>query len=107
IYVTPPGQTEKTIGTNFAFRTEQANVTSLNYWNLWESAGSHTVCNVAISPLSSYTYSQSAYYAYSQSAYYTYSQAAYYAYSQSAYTTGVNYYVSTIGNDSWDGTSPP
>ena len=32
-YVTPAGGTEQTIGLNYAFRTEQAGVASLNTWN--------------------------------------------------------------------------
>jgi hypothetical protein len=32
IFVTPPGGSELTVGTNYAFRTEQASVTSLNNW---------------------------------------------------------------------------
>lgn len=48
-YVTPAGLSEQTIGTNYAFRTEQATVTSLGYWNVEADSGSHTVCNVAIS----------------------------------------------------------
>jgi hypothetical protein len=34
IYVRPPGGSEITFGTNYAFRTEQAGVTSLNNWNI-------------------------------------------------------------------------
>ena len=108
IYVTPPGQTEKTIGLNYSFRTEQAAVASLNNFALVDTSGSETVCNLTISALSYaysqssyYAYSQSAYYAYSQSSYYAYSQSSYYAYSQSAYVSGVNnYYITTTGSDS-------
>ena len=32
IFVTPAGGTEQTVGTNFAFRTEQNTVTSLDWW---------------------------------------------------------------------------
>ncbi|MDB5801223.1 MAG: Chitinase [Rhodocyclales bacterium] len=32
-YVTPPGGTEKTIGSNYAFRSEQASITSINNFN--------------------------------------------------------------------------
>jgi hypothetical protein len=51
IFVTPPGGTELTVGSNFAFRTEQNTVTSLNYWGDFVDssgsggAGSVTVCN--------------------------------------------------------------
>jgi hypothetical protein len=37
------------IGTNFAFRTEQAAVASLDTINLNAAAGTHTVCNVQVS----------------------------------------------------------
>ncbi len=37
------------IGTNFAFRTEQATVAALDTINLNAAAGTHTVCNVQIS----------------------------------------------------------
>jgi len=47
-YVTPAGGSEATIGTGFAFRTEQATVTSLANWALFSDAGTHTVCNFAI-----------------------------------------------------------
>ncbi|PYP55613.1 MAG: hypothetical protein DMD44_14600 [Gemmatimonadetes bacterium] len=47
-YVTPAGSAEQTIGTGFAFRTEQAGVTSLANWTLTAITGSHTVCNFAI-----------------------------------------------------------
>jgi hypothetical protein len=32
IYVTPPGGSELTVGSNYAFRTEQNTVSALNYW---------------------------------------------------------------------------
>jgi len=52
IFVTPPGGTELTVGTNFAFRTEQNTVTSLNNWgdfvdNASGGAGNLTTCNFA------------------------------------------------------------
>jgi hypothetical protein len=49
-YVRPAGGTEKTIGSNYAFRTEQANVTNLNNWggNINSSNGTLSVCNVDI-----------------------------------------------------------
>jgi len=47
-YVTPAGSAEQTIGTGFAFRTEQAAVTSLANWTLTAITPSHTVCNFAI-----------------------------------------------------------
>ena len=48
IYVTPPGGTEQTVGTNFAFRSEQNTVTSLDYWGAYAETGSVTVCNFTI-----------------------------------------------------------
>jgi hypothetical protein len=48
IYVTPGTGTELMLGTNYAFRTEQAGVTALNWWGLDVNAsnpGSITVCN--------------------------------------------------------------
>ncbi len=47
-YVTPAGSAEQTIGTGFAFRTEQSGVTALASWALTANTGSHTVCNFAI-----------------------------------------------------------
>src|ERR1041384_7372709 len=47
-YVTPAGAAELTIGTGFAFRTEQSGVTSLANWALTAITGTHTVCNFAI-----------------------------------------------------------
>ena len=48
IYVTPPGASEITLGTNYAFRTEQASVSSLNNWALYADAGGASVCNFAV-----------------------------------------------------------
>lgn len=48
IYVTPPGGTELIVGSNYAFRTEQNTVTSLNYWGAYVAstgAGTLQVCN--------------------------------------------------------------
>ncbi len=42
-YVTPSGSTEQTIGINYAFRTEQAGVTSLNTMNIDANNGSLVV----------------------------------------------------------------
>jgi len=47
-YVTPAGGTEQTIGTNFAFRSEQAAVTSLGSWTWHAESGSATTCNVSV-----------------------------------------------------------
>jgi len=51
VFVTPAGGTERTVGTNFAFRTEQNTVTSLDWWGTVvnaSTAGSTTVCNFTI-----------------------------------------------------------
>jgi hypothetical protein len=52
VYVTPAGGAEQTVGTDFAFRTEQNTVTNLNNWaaTLTSSgaAGSNTVCNFRV-----------------------------------------------------------
>ena len=48
IYVTPPGASEITLGTNFAFRSEQASVASFNNWGLFTDAGTHQVCSFAV-----------------------------------------------------------
>ncbi|MBI3548191.1 MAG: fibronectin type III domain-containing protein [Elusimicrobia bacterium] len=48
IYVTPPAATELALGSNFAFRSEQAALSTLNNWALWASAGSHQVCAFAL-----------------------------------------------------------
>lgn len=47
VFVTPPGGTEQTVGNNFAFRTEQNSVTSLDHWGVYAASGSDTVCNFA------------------------------------------------------------
>ncbi|HKQ72659.1 MAG TPA: PQQ-dependent sugar dehydrogenase [Blastocatellia bacterium] len=54
IFVTPAGGTERTVGSNFAFRTEQVSVPSLNSWAVWVSptpSGSTTVCDFVVSPV--------------------------------------------------------
>ena len=48
IFVTAPGGVEQTVGSNFAFRTEQNTVTQLNNWGIFASAGSATVCNFTL-----------------------------------------------------------
>ena len=45
VYVTPPGQSERTLASGYAFRTEQAGVTSLASWALYSDAGTETVCS--------------------------------------------------------------
>jgi hypothetical protein len=44
IYVTPAGGIEQAVGVNYAFRTEQATVSSLNNWSLFSDAGSMQGC---------------------------------------------------------------
>jgi len=51
IYVTPNGGAQLTVGTNYAFRTEQAKVASLDHWGVrvnTSPGGTMTVCNFAI-----------------------------------------------------------
>jgi hypothetical protein len=48
IYVTPAGQDEITIGTNFSFRAEQAGVTSLDHWDAISQVGTLALCNLVI-----------------------------------------------------------
>jgi parallel beta-helix repeat protein len=51
IFVRPAGGAEQTVGTNFAFRTEQNTVTGLDWWGTFVNAstpGSATVCNFTI-----------------------------------------------------------
>jgi Domain of unknown function (DUF4955)/Immunoglobulin domain/Pectate lyase superfamily protein len=51
IFVTPAGGAEQTVGLNYAFRTEQSSVTSLNNYGVFlntSPAGSVTVCNFAV-----------------------------------------------------------
>jgi hypothetical protein len=50
VYVTPPGQTATLLGSNFAFRSEQSAVSSLDSWGLLAESGSHQVCNFVITP---------------------------------------------------------
>jgi len=49
VFVTPPGGTELTVGSNFAFRSTANTMTSLNDWNLDvdpSNAGSLTANNL-------------------------------------------------------------
>ena len=48
IYVTPAGQTEIAIGTNYSFRTEQAGITSIDHWDATSQAGTITLCNMVV-----------------------------------------------------------
>lgn len=47
-YVTPQGGSEQTIGTNYAFRTEQNSVASLNYVSTHSGDGSSQICNISM-----------------------------------------------------------
>lgn len=55
-YVTPPGGTETLLGSNYAFRTEQSGVTSLNNMGIYvdppdySGVGSISVCNFTVAP---------------------------------------------------------
>ena len=44
VYVTPEGGEEQAIGADYAFRTEQASVSSLNNWSLFSESGAMRVC---------------------------------------------------------------
>ena len=44
VYVTPSGGVELAVGLNYAFRTEQATVSSLSYWSMWSDIGSMQGC---------------------------------------------------------------
>ncbi len=44
LYATPTGGVEQAVGVNYAFRTEQATVSSLNYWSMWGDIGSMQGC---------------------------------------------------------------
>ncbi len=48
IFVTPQGGSEITVGTNFAFRSEQSAVTSLSSRGIWSGTGSLNVCGFAV-----------------------------------------------------------
>src|SRR3989442_1277851 len=47
-YVTPFGGTEVTIGSGYAFRTEQSAVTALANWAAYTSTGTLTLCNFSL-----------------------------------------------------------
>jgi len=48
IYVTPAGQAEITVGTNYSFRTEQLGITSIDHWDATSSVGTITLCNMVV-----------------------------------------------------------
>jgi hypothetical protein len=48
IFVTPQGQDEITLGTNYSFRAEQAGITSLDHWDAISEVGTIALCNLVI-----------------------------------------------------------
>jgi hypothetical protein len=48
MYVTPAGQTEVTVGANYAFRTEQAGITSIDHWDAISQVGTISLCNLVV-----------------------------------------------------------
>ncbi|HEX6737355.1 MAG TPA: PQQ-dependent sugar dehydrogenase, partial [Vicinamibacteria bacterium] len=51
VFVTRPGEAERTVGSNFAFRSEQAGLNSFNDWSVWvgsPAGASNNVCNVTV-----------------------------------------------------------
>jgi hypothetical protein len=48
IYVTSAGAAEQAVGINYAFRTEQASVGSLNNWSVWSDSGSMQGCGFGV-----------------------------------------------------------
>ena len=54
-YVTPKGSAETIVGLNYAFRSEQASVTSLTNWALKDESGTAAVCRLVVSNASDST----------------------------------------------------
>jgi hypothetical protein len=48
LYVTPAGQDEIVVGNNYAFRTEQAGITSIDHWDAISQVGTIALCNLVI-----------------------------------------------------------
>jgi hypothetical protein len=48
IYVTPAGEPELTLGTNFAFRTEQKGIKTLDHWDAISEVGTIALCNLVV-----------------------------------------------------------
>jgi uncharacterized membrane protein len=48
MFVTPAGQAEITVGSNYAFRTEQAGITSIDHWDAISQAGTISLCNLVV-----------------------------------------------------------
>ncbi|MBI2449167.1 hypothetical protein HYV49_02630 [Candidatus Pacearchaeota archaeon] len=49
VYVIPQGGSEQLLANNYNFRTDQANVNSLDSWSIKVDSGSHSVCGFTIS----------------------------------------------------------
>ena len=54
-YVTPKGSAETVVGLNYAFRSEQASVTSLTNWAVKDESGAAEVCRLVVSSASDST----------------------------------------------------
>jgi hypothetical protein len=50
VHVTPQGSPEITLATDYAFRTEQSGVASLDHWGMQADVGTHHVCNFMVTP---------------------------------------------------------
>lgn len=48
IFVTAPGGAEQTVGSNFAFRSEQSGVGQLNWWGAFSEVGTEQVCGFTL-----------------------------------------------------------
>jgi len=48
VYVTPEGQSEVTLATNYDFRSDQTGVGTLDKWSVFSGIGTHTVDNFSI-----------------------------------------------------------
>jgi Alginate lyase len=48
IFVTAPGGAEQTVGSNFAFRSEQSGVSQLNWWGAFSEVGTEQVCGFTL-----------------------------------------------------------
>jgi Alginate lyase len=48
IYVTPAGEPELILGTNYAFRTEQKGITNIDHWDAISQVGTIALCNLVI-----------------------------------------------------------
>ena len=48
IYVTPAGEPELTLGANYAFRSEQKGIKSLDHWDAISEVGTIALCNLVI-----------------------------------------------------------